>query len=137
MLEIRCFYKNYSWHGFDFYWNKILKHNALARGSELKEGEKHHVVTTFESFEHFINPEEEIEKIFELSDSIVFNGNDTHPLPKIEEWWYYGTEHGQHVAIYSKKSLRILAENKGRYYYNLDNLHFFSREKINFWKSAT
>ena len=120
--------------GFDFYWNDPYTINALARGFEQKDGIKYDVVTTFESFEHFVEPHEEVLKILKLSDNIIFStAMIPSPLPKINEWWYYGAEHGQHIARYSPKALNILAKKHDRYYYNLDNLHLFTKKKINFF----
>jgi hypothetical protein len=33
------------------------------------------------------------------------------PAPKLEDWWYYGLEHGQHIAFYTRKSLAVLANS--------------------------
>lgn len=118
--------------GFDFYWNDPYTTNALARGFEQEEGIKYHAVTTFESFEHFVDPIKEVEKILELTDNIIFSTALTpKPLPQIDKWWYYGAEHGQHVALYSKKALDTLAKKFDMHYYNLDNMHIFSKKKIN------
>ncbi len=45
-----------------------------------------------------------------FSDNILFttylvpNSN-----PKPNEWWYYGPDHGQHVSLFTEKSLNLLA----------------------------
>ena len=122
--------------GFDFYWNDPYTYNALSRGFEQKQGVKYHLITTFESFEHFVNPIEEVEKILQLSENIIFStALIPNPIPKIDEWWYYGSEHGQHVAIYSKKALAILGKKFDLHYYNIDNMHVFSKKKFGFFGS--
>jgi hypothetical protein len=49
------------------------------------------------------------------------------PAPKLEDWWYYGLEHGQHIAFYTRKSLEVLAQQFG-YEFATDGaqLHVFS-----------
>jgi Methyltransferase domain len=117
--------------GFDFYWIDPYTKNLLSRGFEQKDSDNYHLVTTFESFEHFENPIEEIEKILKLSKNVIFS-TELIPktLPNPQDWWYYGREHGQHISIYSKKSLDIIAKKSHVIYYNLGNLHFFSKNKI-------
>lgn len=117
--------------GFDFYWSDPYTQNALARGFEALPNMHFEQVTTFESFEHFDEPMTEIKKIAEISKNIIFS---TEPLPKtlpaIDDWWYYATEHGQHIAFYSTKTLNIIAGKIGVHYYNIGNVHFFSQKKL-------
>lgn len=119
--------------GFDFFWYDKYATNLVARGFEGSiENKKYSVITSFENFEHFENPIEEIEKIFSLTDTVLFSTNlvpDSTPNPN--EWWYYCLEHGQHISLFSKKSLEYIAQ---KYQYNLisnnSNLHIFSKNKI-------
>ena len=49
--------------GFNFYWHDQYAKNLVARGFEGKTIEKkYEAITSFENFEHFENPIEEIEK---------------------------------------------------------------------------
>ena len=120
--------------GFDFYWTDPYTENVVSRGFEKNEKDNYYLVTTFESFEHFENPLEEIEKIFKFSKNVIFS---TELIPKVlplpNQWWYYGTEHGQHISIYSEKALRIIANKHQVNFYSLGNLHFFSENKIGFF----
>jgi hypothetical protein len=77
------------------------------------ENQKYEVLTAFEVFEHLNNPLEEIDKMLKYSDSILFS-TELFPstAPKPGHWWYYGLDHGQHIAIYSKKSLEMLAAKR-------------------------
>ncbi|CAM3957812.1 MULTISPECIES: class I SAM-dependent methyltransferase [Flavobacterium] len=122
--------------GFNFHWNDPYTKNLLSRGFEQKESIKYDVVTSFESFEHFEEPLTEIEKIFSISKNVIFSTElipDNSPNP--ETWWYYGREHGQHIALYSRKSMEFLAKKYDVNYYNLNNLHFFTTKKINILSS--
>jgi len=75
---------------------------------------------------------EDIEKIFSLSDTVLFSTElvPSSP-PNPDDWWYYCLEHGQHVSLFSKKSLEYIAD---KYDYNFisngTNLHIFSKKKI-------
>ncbi len=117
--------------GFDFYWDDPYTQNMLSRGFEKQQNQKFDVVTTFESFEHFDNPLLEIEQIIKISKNIIFS-TELVPkkVPNPDTWWYYGREHGQHISLYSIKSLNFIAKKFDMNYYNIDNLHFFSEKKI-------
>ena len=123
--------------GFDFFWYDPYTQNIFARGFERypdKISQKRNIidlVTSFESFEHFVNPRDDLDKIFNISSNIIFSielflsGN----LPKPEEWWYYGLEHGQHVSFYSKKTLREIAKKYGVKLYSCGAIHMFTKNK--------
>jgi len=121
--------------GYDFYWSDLFAENLLARGFEFKNENKTELITAFECFEHFTNPIEEIDKMFEFSDSILFSTRTFHDNPpKPEEWWYYSLKNGQHVSLYSNKTLRFIAD-KYNLYLNSDNksFHLLSKKKISNW----
>ena len=119
--------------GFDFFWYDKYATNLLSRGFEGDIlDKKYEAITSFENFEHFENPMEDIEKIFSLTDTVLFSTElvpDITPNPN--EWWYYCLEHGQHISLFSKKSLEYIAS---KHNYNLisnnSNLHILSKKKI-------
>lgn len=119
--------------GYDFYWHDPYTENLFAKGFEYNNETNYELVTTFESFEHFVNPLEEIEKIINISKNIIFSTTIVpQPIPHPNQWWYYGLEHGQHVALYSKSTLNFIAKEMGVNYYSCSkNLHLFSEKKIN------
>jgi hypothetical protein len=52
-------------------------------------------------------------------------------MPNPSEWWYYGTEHGQHIAFYTPKSLQEIAEKFHlNLYSNGSSLHLLTEKKI-------
>ena len=71
-------------------------------------------VTVFEVFEHLTNPTEEMKKLSAITSFLIFS---THPVPepapKLEDWWYYGLEHGQQIPFYTRKGLELLAKEFG------------------------
>lgn len=117
--------------GFDFYWQDPYTKNEIARGFEGSLNRKYDIVTTFESFEHFDNPLQEIEKILKLTDTIILTTDlISVPAPEHKNWWYYASEHGQHLSFYSKYSFDEIAKKYGLNYYNTKNVHILSRKKI-------
>jgi len=121
--------------GFDFYWDDKYTENIFAKGFNNSKNNKIEAITTFESFEHFINPMEEINNLLKISKNIIFS-TELLPniIPKPKDWWYYGLEHGQHVSFYSSITLNYIANKYGLFYYNMKDLHIFSENKISFLK---
>ena len=49
-----------------------------------------------------------------FSDSVLFTTELMPPSrPRPGNWWYYAVEHGQHVSIYSQRTLEKVAEHFG------------------------
>ncbi len=120
--------------GFDYYWDDAMCANLTARGFECAEGTKFEMITAFEVFEHLVDPVSEVEKMLAHGESICFSTELYHKdqRPGFEEWWYFGLEHGQHVALYTYESLQVLAAKFGM---NLcsdkKGLHLMTRKKVN------
>ncbi|HPI09398.1 MAG TPA: class I SAM-dependent methyltransferase [Catalimonadaceae bacterium] len=121
--------------GLDYYWSDKYTENLLAFGFEGNlENSKFELVTIFECFEHWANPVEEIEAILKCTSSILFTTNVVNiPAPRPSEWWYYGFDHGQHVAFYSRKSLEVLAKKFGLNFYTKNGFHLLTDKKINYF----
>lgn len=123
--------------GFDFYRHDPVCENIFARGfdADLTSRGAYELLTAFEVVEHLPNPRETIAQMLELSRNLLIR---THlvpsPPPGLNEWWYYGLEHGQHVALYSRAALEHLAE-----YFNLRlvsdgrTLHLLSEKAVPEW----
>lgn len=121
--------------GFDFYWYDKYTSNLFAQNFEHQNGWKYEASTTFESFEHFVNPIQEIENLLTLSKNIIFTTELLpNPIPKPDEWWYYGLDHGQHISFYSIKTFRFISEKYNLHYNRVGNLHLLTEKKIsNLW----
>lgn len=116
--------------GFDFYWHDKYADNLVARGFEGGiSNEKYAGVTAFENFEHFADPIAEIKTMLEITDFILFSTELVpNPVPAPSEWWYYCLEHGQHISLYSRKTLELIARQNGLFLVtNGTNLHILSR----------
>ena len=117
--------------GFDFYWYDKYTQNLFARGFEYKEGMKIEAITTFESFEHFEKPMEEIENMIKISKNIIFTTELLpSPIPEPNKWWYYGLEHGQHISFYSSKTFDFIAKKYNLYFVSSGSLHILTHKKI-------
>jgi hypothetical protein len=118
--------------GYDYLWDDQFTPNLIARGFEYKqEMGKVEAMTTFETFEHFVNPIEEMERMLKISDTIIFSTNlALAPVPPMD-WWYYTFEHGQHVAFYREKTMNYLADQFGLHYYtNGGDFHMFTKREL-------
>lgn len=131
--------------GFDVYWQDTYCENLFARRFTLsslpKAEQRFELLTAFEVFEHLVDPVAELEKMLVYSDSILFSTNlvpqatdiQNHP-EKLKSWWYLTQETGQHVSLYSEKSLRMLGERFGlNLYTNGHNFHLLTRKALNPW----
>lgn len=120
--------------GFNFYWKDLHAPNLVARGFEYDEGFKNNIelITSFESFEHFVSPPKELEDMFCISRNILLTTEllqDTIPGPN--EWWYYAVEHGQHISFYSKRTFQYIAKKYNLNFYTYRNFHLLTEKNIN------
>ena len=127
--------------GYDFYWQDKYCENLYAKDFIYDENTKYKLLTAYEVFEHLPEPTKEVRNMLQHSDNILFS---TYLIPnnnpKPNEWWYYTTDHGQHISLYSRKSLEMLASEFNKYFYtNGKNIHLFSEKKISgrFFKLLT
>ncbi len=118
--------------GFDFYWYDKYTPNLFARGFKYTpEVGKIEAITTFESFEHFVNPIGELENMLQISKNIIFTTELLpNPIPKAEEWWYYGLDHGQHISFFSDKTFRYIAKQYNLNYINLGVLKALTEKSL-------
>jgi hypothetical protein len=121
--------------GFDFCWDDKFTENIFASGFEWNQKSRVDAVTLFEVFEHFEQPMDEIENLLSISDIIIFS-TELHPdpVPQPENWWYYGLEHGQHIALYSVKTFQYIGNQFDLNYLNIGSLHVLSKKNISSWK---
>lgn len=123
--------------GFDFYWHDPKAKNIFSRGFEYApEKGAVELITCIECFEHFSQPKKELETMLGISSNVFFTTQLLpSPVPKPEEWEYYGLTHGQHIAFYSMKTLRYLANLYGLYVYtNGVNMHLFTKKTVGNYK---
>jgi 2-polyprenyl-3-methyl-5-hydroxy-6-metoxy-1,4-benzoquinol methylase len=120
--------------GFDFYWFDKYCSNIFSKEfvADVNGSRQYELLTAFEVFEHMVDPRAEIGKMLEFSESILFSTN-LIPMDhsKSKDWWYYGTEHGQHVSFFSLDTLKfIAAKSKLNLYTNGSTIHLLTPKKI-------
>lgn len=102
-------------HGVDAYWSDPYCQNLVAKGFEHRD-QKAALVTAFESFEHYVNPLQEFDKLLALAPNVLISTElISEPAPQQKDWWYYGREHGQHIGFFRLKTLQWLAHSRGKY----------------------
>jgi endogenous inhibitor of DNA gyrase (YacG/DUF329 family) len=120
--------------GMDFYRYDRYAPNLFAQGFEAdKEGNhQYELLTAFEVFEHLTNPMDEIRQMLRFSRSILFTTFLVPvPPPALESWWYYSLDHGQHVALYTLQSLKVLAQKLNlNLYSNQHSIHLLTDKKL-------
>lgn len=119
--------------GLDYYWQDKFTENLMACGFEVVNNSSPiELVTTFESFEHFNNPIAEIKKILKYSQNIFFTTDVLpKPIPHFNDWYYYGSNHGQHISFYSYKTLKYIAYKLGLYLNSYGAYHLLSERPVN------
>ena len=119
-------------YGVEALWSDRFSQNLLARGFE-HNGESAGLVTAFEAFEHFVDPGKELDKMLAVAPNVLFStAIIPDPVPRPDQWWYYGREHGQHIGFYRVKTLRVLADSRGRHLISDGSLyHLMTEKKLN------
>jgi hypothetical protein len=116
-------------YGVDALWSDSYCENLLARGFE-HTGEPATLVTAFEAFEHFVEPQQELDRMLRIAPNVLVS-TLLMPKPAPADWWYYGQEHGQHVGWFRRRTLEVMAEKRGkRLVSNGESYHLFTDRTI-------
>jgi len=122
--------------GLDFYRQDFFCENLFANHFDMSQNpsiKKFEAVTAFEVFEHMDNPKASCKEMFEYADNILFSTllQPNKTFKSADDWWYFTPLTGQHLSLYSRKSLEKLAEQFGaNYYTNGVNLHLITKNKF-------
>jgi hypothetical protein len=103
--------------GLDALWADPYSSNLVARGFEYStRSESPSLVTAFEAFEHFVDPNREIDNMLSIAPNILFTTSIVpSPTPGPSEWWYYGLDHGQHIGFFRLQTLKMIAASRSLY----------------------
>ncbi len=100
--------------GYDYYWDDPHCQNLFAKQFVASDKDYFEMLTAFEVFEHLVQPMDEIRKMLERSRNILFTTMIApSTLDASTQWWYLTPEHGQHISLYSVKSLQFIAAEFG------------------------
>ena len=70
------------------------------------------MVTAFEVFEHFVDPEKELDNLFLLNPKVLLVSTELY-ANAYSDWWYLSPHTGQHVFFYSKQAFSFIAKKYG------------------------
>jgi hypothetical protein len=115
--------------GYNFFWDDLYTPNILCKGFEKGDIKSFDAITVFECFEHFEHPIDEIKNLFSLTDTIIFT-TSLISVPAPKNWWYYGFDHGQHISLFSEKSLKHLESKLNCHFYSKFGLHVLTKKRI-------
>lgn len=116
-------------YGLNFYNYDPYAEDLFAHGFNLRQTVSAKMVTAFEVVEHFPDPVSDFQKVFAFEPDVVFFSTRLYE-GQGAEWWYF-LENGQHIAIYTKKSLELIAQRFGYYFYSDFDFHLFSKKVHN------
>ena len=122
--------------GYNFFRQDKFCPNLFAANYDVDDSPpatKFELVTAFEVFEHLPDPGQEIQKIFEFSDSVLCTTEivPPNPIARAEDWWYFAPETGQHISFFSARALEILARQINCYLWTDGHMaHLLTRRKL-------
>ncbi len=119
--------------GYNFKRFDTFCENIFAKDFDCNGDEKYELITSMEVFEHLEDPLGEIENMLLKSSSIFFT-TELQPtkFEKESDWWYVMPETGQHISLFSYKSLKFIAIKYNlNLYSNGFNFHLLTNKKIN------
>lgn len=119
--------------GFDFRYFDPYAKNLFARGFEAANGQ-YDLLTAFEVFEHLPDPVRGITDMLRRSKNILLTTEILPPhKPRPDQWWYYALASGQHVSIYSKRTLEYIASRWGLHLTSFGSSHLISQRPVHPW----
>lgn len=98
--------------GMNFQWYDRFAENHYARGFEGDIGTRFDLVTSFEVFEHLSDVLGDIEQLFGQQHRFILVGTVLHQCNP-SSWYYYAPETGQHIALYSVKTMNYIGARWG------------------------
>ncbi|MEO8751354.1 MAG: class I SAM-dependent methyltransferase [Casimicrobiaceae bacterium] len=119
--------------GLDFRYYDRHCANLFAQGFEATPfcGDRFELVTAFEVAEHLEDPVADFERILACTPNLFFSTEILPPhRPGPQDWWYYVPEFGQHISIFSRKSLDVMAQRLNKRLLSSGSLHLLTDKHI-------
>lgn len=118
--------------GMNFFYRDPYAQNIFAGGFEAPPNPspgQYQLITAFEVVEHFPNPAADFATILALQPEFFLFSTQLY-RDQGPGWWYF-SEDGQHVAIYARQTLALLAERHGYALASDDaDIHLFARRPV-------
>lgn len=118
--------------GYEFYRHDAYAPNLFARYFDRQnlpvELRHFDLVTCFEVVEHALDPASIWDELFTNAPLLLCSTCllPEWPPDRLRNWPYLGSEHGQHLAFYSPRTLAWLATRYGKHHHSAGDLHFFA-----------
>ena len=120
--------------GIDAWWSDPYAENIFTPSFCDSEDEIYDLVTSFEAFEHYVEPLISFHAIQCRAASLLISTElypESNPSP--DKWDYFGLDHGQHIGFYKKNTLQYMANKYQLNLYSYGNCyHLFTTKKINY-----
>lgn len=119
--------------GFNFYHTDTYCQNIFAEYFDLNtlpSGSRFDLITAFEVFEHLPDPINEIKQMMQFGYNLLFS-TELQPdnIQTPNDWTYFATETGQHIAFYNQKTLQTIADELGYNFFTDGKfLHLFTQK---------
>lgn len=107
--------------GHDAYSYDKYASQSYATGFTGSPKDDFDLMTAFEVVEHFADPIQDLDAIFEGKPRIVLVKTELY-RGETEDWWYLAPNEGQHVFFYSRRAIDLIA---ARYGYHVLMCHSF------------
>ena len=124
--------------GLDFRLHDPLCRNLFAGPARVHTPDERrwNLVTAFEVLEHLVDPAAVVQQLLECSDTLLVSTRLLpEPTPRVKAWDYFGPEHGQHISLFSLRSLQCLADRCGaRLISNRLHVHIITRARVPDWR---
>jgi hypothetical protein len=98
--------------GYDGRLHDRFTQNVFAEGFEGELGPGLGAIVSFEVFEHFANPAEDVGALLSCGPDFLIVGTDKY-LGQGPDWYYLFPHHGQHVFFWSLGAHRWIAKQHG------------------------
>jgi hypothetical protein len=95
--------------GFDCWVFDSHSKPSYAQGFVGKLDNRFELITSFEVFEHFVNPAAEVADLFSTKARVILISTELY-RNQGANWWYISPETGQHLFFYSEQAIRLIAE---------------------------
>jgi hypothetical protein len=115
--------------GWDAYSFDRYASAGYAAGFTASPAEQFDLVTAFEVVEHFPEPATDLEEVFGRRSKVVLISTYLYAGEGCE-WWYLCPEEGQHVFIYSKKAIDLIAARFGYHAWICNGFIIFVQEQL-------